>query len=92
MPKIATLWRLRIGEEPEAMNLSGHEGIDDLKTGVCAFVVDTTEPNVFYAGFHNFGLAKLIIEPDSADVQVEILGCDPTKDPAIGGGEHAKGE
>lgn len=62
MKKSATLWRLRIGEEPEAMNLVDHPD------KIMAFIIDTTEPNVFFAGLHDHGLAKMIIEPDSADV------------------------
>lgn len=62
MKKSATMWRLRIGEEPEPMNLVDQ---GELKM---TFVVDTTEPNVFFAGFHDVGLAKLIIEPESNDV------------------------
>jgi sugar lactone lactonase YvrE len=84
--KTNTLWRLRIGEEPEPMTLVGQDSL------IMCFLVDTTESNIFYAGFKAVGLAKLIIEPDSADVQVELLGCDPSKDASIGGGEHSQME
>jgi sugar lactone lactonase YvrE len=86
-PKSHTLWRVKIGEEPVGIKVE----VENEKL-LLTTMSETTQPNVFLGVFQDQGIAKLTIEPDSTEAKVELLGCNPIKDPSCGGGEHAPNE
>lgn len=82
--KSAAMYRLRPGSEPEALTLSG-----DYKIGSMS---PTNLLNTFICVLQNDGFAKLVVEPDSTDVDVNLLWCNPIVDEAVGDGKHSETE